>query len=181
MLEKIENFSRAKKSMFLLIREGFSEALLDLSDLHIEMQARDMYLKHFEYYLRDRMDKKIKKIKTARSDKDIEEGCQTAPQPTARCTSGLRKRPRKLIVSPTETAAKKPEEKKQRASTKEEEWVEVLARKKFRKQNTEKDVKISNRPKRAHPEAVFIKPAEKVSYTTILKDLKRCAHPSGLG
>ena len=85
-----------------------------------------------------------------------EESCQTAQQPEARSTSDLRKRPRELTVIPEETAARKLEEKRLRAFIKQEEWVEVLARKNLWKQ------------KRTRLEAVLMKPAEGVNYAIIL-------------
>ena len=41
VLKKMQNFSRTEKNMFLPIREGIVEAFLELSNLHIEIQASD--------------------------------------------------------------------------------------------------------------------------------------------
>ena len=63
---------------------------------------------------------------------------------TERSTPDLRKWQREPTVSLDETAAKKPEEKRLKASSKEEEWVEVPTRKNLliqKTQKTEKDVK----------------------------------------
>ena len=130
-----------------------------------------------EYYLGLTSGRKTKRtIRRSRSGvKD--EGCQTTPQPKARSTSDLQKQPRELSVSPQETAARKPKEKSLRASSKEEEWVDVLTRKNLRKQKTKPGVKKLERPRRARPEAVLIKPAEGVSYAAILKDLIKHVKP----
>ena len=76
-------------------------------------------------------------------------------------------------MNPQDTTAKKPEAKKPQASTKGEEWVEVPARKNLTKKKPQPEAKIPDWPWRAHLEAVLIKPAEGVSYTGILKDLKK--------
>ena len=135
---------------------------------------------HFEYHFRDRMRKKIKKLKTAQCGKIADESCQTTLQPTARSTPDLQKRSRELTMSLEETTVKKSEEKRLRASTKMEEWVEVPARKNLREQKTEKDVETADRPGRVCPEAVLIKPAEKVNYAAIRKDFKKRVEPGEL-
>ena len=67
----------------------------------------------------------------------------------------------------------KPEVKRPKTSTKEEEWVEVPTKKNLRKKKPKSKVKRPEWPKRARPEAMLIMPAEGVSYAAILKDLKR--------
>ena len=70
---------------------------------------------------------KLAWTKSVKSVKD--EGYQTALQTVVSSTPDLRKRPREPTVSPKDTAAKKSEVRRRKVSTKEEEWVEVLARK----------------------------------------------------
>ena len=70
------------------------------------------------------------------------------------------------------SAAKKPVEKRPKASNKEEDWVEVLNRKDLRKKK-KKEKKLSRTPEKsshARPEAVLIKPAEGMSYASILHE-----------
>ena len=66
------------------------------------------------------------KLVRAESDKNVRgESYQTAPQPVVSSTPDLRKGPREPIVSRQDTAAKKSEVKRPKASTKKEEWLEV--------------------------------------------------------
>ena len=169
------------QNMFFPIRKGIAEALLELSDLRIKMQASDTYLGHFVYHLEDRLRNKIKNLKVAWSGKVTDEGCQRTPQPTVRSTPDLRKRPREPTVSPEETAAEKPENKRLWASIKEEEWVEVSVRKNLLKRKKKNVFKTLVKPRRARPEAMLIKPAEEVSRAAILKDLKKRVKPNELG
>ena len=60
VLKKIENISRSKKNIFLLMRKTIAEAVSELSYLRIEMQVSGTYLNHFEYHLRDRIEKQLK-------------------------------------------------------------------------------------------------------------------------
>ena len=71
-------------------------------------------------------------------------------------------------MSPQDTAAKKPEMKRPKASPREEEWVEVPPRKKLRKKKPKPEAKEPDWPTRGSPEAVLIKPAERVSYTAVI-------------
>ena len=73
-------------------------------------------------------------------------------------------------MSPQDTAPKKPEVKRSKASTMEEQWVVVSARKNLWKQKPKPEVK---KPKHARLEAVLIKPPQEVSYADILKDFKQ--------
>ena len=50
-----------------------------------------------------------------------------------------------------------------------------------KKKLKKKDVKAPERSGRPRPEAVLIKPAEGMSYASILRDLKRCVNPDELG
>ena len=122
------------------------------------------------------------KLARAQSVKSVRnEDCQIAPHIVVSSTPELRKRPRELTVSPQDTAAKKPEVKRPKASPREEEWIEVPARKSLRKKNPKPGAKIPDWPRRARPEAVLIKPTERVSYAAILKDLKKYVKPDELG
>ena len=114
------------------------------------------------------------KLVRAQSVKNVrDEGWQIAPQIVVSSTPDLRKRLKKLIVSPQDTAAKKPEMKRTKASPMEEEWVEVPARKNLWKKKPKLEAKRPDWLRRTRPEAVLIKPAEGVSYAAILKGLKK--------
>ena len=81
------------------------------------------------------------------------------------------------------SAAKRPAEKRLKASNKQKEWVEVPNRKDLRKKK-KKEKKLSTTPEkslRARPEAVLIKPAEGMSYASILRELKKRVNPDVLG
>ena len=84
-------------------------------------------------------------------------------------------------MSPQDTAAKKPEMKRPKASPRVKECMTVSARKSLRKKKPKPDAKKPDWPKRARPEAVLIKPTEGVSYAAILKDLKKHVKPDELG
>ena len=71
--------------------------------------------------------------------------------------------------------------KRPKTYTKEEKWVEVPARKNFRKKKPKPEAKKPDWPRHARPEAVLIKPDEGVSYAAILKDLKKRVKPDELG
>ena len=71
-------------------------------------------------------------------------------------------------------------EKRPKASNKEEEWVEV-PNKGLRKKKVKKPTRIPERPRRPRPEAVLIKPAEGMSYASILRELKKLDNPDELG
>ena len=70
--------------------------------------------------------------------------------------------------------------KRPKASTKEEEWVEVPARKNLRKKKPKPETKKPEWPKRARPEVALIKHAEGVNNAAILKGLKKCVKPDEL-
>ena len=76
--------------------------------------------------------------------------------------------------------AKKPAEKRPKASNKEEAWVDVPKKKDLRKRKAKKPSKTPEKPRRARPEAVLIKPAEGMSYASILRDLKKRVNPGEL-
>ena len=57
-------------------------------------------------------------------------------------------------MSPQDTAAKKPEVKRPKASTKEEEWMEVPARKNLCKKKPKPEAKKPEWPSRARPGSV---------------------------
>ena len=82
---------------------------------------------------------------------------------------------------PQDTATKKPEMKSPKASLREEEWMKVPAKKSLRKKKPKPETKKPDRPRRARPEEVLIKPTEGVSYAAILKDLKKHVKPDELG
>ena len=68
-----------------------------------------------------------------------------------------------------------------KASNKEEEWVEVPKKKDLRKKKVKKPSKTPEKPRRARPETVLIKPAEGMSYASILRELKKRVNPNELG
>ena len=122
------------------------------------------------------------KLARAQSVKNVrDEGYQTALKIVVSSTPELRKRPRQLTVSPQDTAAKKPEMKRPKASPREEEWMKVPARKSLYKKKPKPEPKKPDWPRRARPEAVLIKPTEGESYAAILKDLKKHVKPDELG
>ena len=98
-----------------------------------------------------------------------DESCQTALQNVVNSTPDLWKRPREPTVSPEDTAAKKSVVKRPKASTKEEECVEVPVRNNLRQKKPKPETKKQDWQRRVRPEAVLIKPAEGVSYAAILK------------
>ena len=110
----------------------------------------------------------------------VDEGSQTLLQPTARSTSITRKRRREPTVSPEVPVVTKPMEKRPRASKKEEEWVVVSRKKDLRKKKVKKPSNTPERPRHARSEAVLIKPAERMSYATILRELKKRVNPDEL-
>ena len=76
---------------------------------------------------------------------------------------------------------KKPVEKRPKASNKEEEWVQVPMKKDLQKNKEKKPSRRLEKSRRARPEAVFIKPAEGMSYATTLRELKKRVNPDELG
>ena len=78
-------------------------------------------------------------------------------------------------------AAKKPKEKRPRASKQPQEWVEGPLREDLRKKKPKTATRERERPKRARSEAVLVKPSEGVSYAAILKNLKSRVNPEELG
>ena len=121
VLEKMESFSRGKKRMHLLIRDGIQEALKELKALRYDMEDTVCYLDSFEYLLRGRMVQKMKEVRPLKNKEVVDEGSQTLPQPAVRSTPDTRKRLREPTMCPEAFAAKKPAEKRPKASNKEEE------------------------------------------------------------
>ena len=155
-LEKMENFSRTKKNMHLPIRDGIQEAKKELGALRYDIEDTVCYLDSFEYLMRGLMVQKIKKARPPKSKEVANEGSQTLPQPAARSTPDTRKRVREPTAIPEVSAAKKPAEKRPKASNKGEEWVEDPKKKDLRKRKRKKPSKTPEKPRRARPEAVLI-------------------------
>ena len=132
------------------------------------MKDTDCYLDSFEYLLRGRMVERFKDVRSKKRNAGVDEGNQTLPQPALRSTPDTRKRLREPTASPEETNIKKPVEKRPKASNKEEEWVEVPNKKDLRKKKVNKPTRTPERPRRPRPEAVLRKPAEGMSYATLL-------------
>ena len=121
------------------------------------------------------------KLTRAQSVESVrDEGCQTASQAVVSSTPNLRKRLRGTTVSPQDTVAKKPEVKRPKASTKEKKWLEIPTRKNLQEQTPKPEAKKRKWTRCSRPEAVLIKPAEGVSYSVILKDLKNRVKPNDL-
>ena len=110
-----------------------------LGALRYDIDDTVCYLDSFEYLMRGLMVRKMKEVRPSKKKEVADEGSQTLPQPAARSTPDTRKRPRELTVSPEVSAAKKPVEKRPRASNKEKEWVEVPNRKDLRKKKNEEE------------------------------------------
>ena len=55
-LNRMENFCRMKKNMFLPIRDGITEALREMQLLKERIKRNDRYIEHFEYHRRGRLD-----------------------------------------------------------------------------------------------------------------------------
>ena len=72
-------------------------------------------------------------------------------------------------------------EKRPKASKKEEEWVVIPRKKDLPKKKGKKPSNTPEKPRRACPEAVLIKPVEGISYVTILRELKKRVNPDELG
>ena len=180
-LEKMENFSRTKKNMHLPIRDGIQEAKKELGALRYDVEDTVCYLDSFEYLMRGLMVRKMKEVRPSKQKEVADEGSQTLPQPAARSTPDTLKRPRELTASPEVSAAKKPAEKRTKASNKEEEWVKIPKKKDIRKRKGKKPSKSMEKPRRARPEAVLIKPTERMIYASILRELKKCVNPDELG
>ena len=108
------------------------------------------------------------------------DGSQTLRQPAARSSSETRRWVREPTVSPEASAAKKSMEKSPKASNKEEKWVRVPVRKNLQKEKRKRAARTPERPSRARPEAVLIKPAEGMSYASILRELKKRVNPDEL-
>ena len=103
-------------------------------------------------------------------------------KPASRAPSDTRKWLRDPALSPEVTAADRPEQKRPKTSKQSEEWVEVPARKDFRKKKKPNlEIRRTERTKRAHSETVLIKPSEGVSCAAILKSLKNCVNHEELG
>ena len=125
----------------------------------------------------------MKEVRPSKSKEVVDEGSQTLPQPAARSTPNTRKRLRESTASLEVSAAKKPAERSPKASNKEKEWVEVPNRKNLRKKKKQekKLSRMQEKFRRARPETVLIKPAEGMSYASILRGLKKRVNPDELG
>ena len=123
----------------------------------------------------------IKEVGSPKSKEFLDEGSQTLSQP-AMSTSDPRKRPREPTFSPVESGSKKPEEKRLKASKKEEERVKVSVRKNPHKTKPKKKAaKALERSRCARSEVVLIKPSAGMSYASILRDLMKRVNPDELG
>ena len=181
--EKMDSLSRTKKNMHLPIRECIQEARKELGELRYNIEDTVCYLDSFEYLMRGLMVQKMKEVRPPKGKEVVEKGSQTLPQLSAWSTPDTRKRPREPAASPEVSAAMKPAQKRPKASNKEEEWVEFPNRKDLWKKK-KKEKKLSRTPEesfRARPEAVLIKPAEGMSYASILRELKKRVNPEKLG
>ena len=78
------------------------------------------------------------------------------------------------------TNIKTPVEKRPKVSNKEEEWVEVPNKKDLRKKKVKKPTRTPQSPRRPRSEAVLIKPAEGMSYASILRKLTKRVNPNEL-
>ena len=123
-------------------------------------------------------DEENKGGKTTKNKGVVDEGSQTLTQPASRSTPDTRKRLREPTVSPEESTLKKLAWKRPKASNKEEEWVEVPKKKDLSEKKGKNPAKTPEKPHRARPEALLIKPAEGMSYATILRELKKCSTKS---
>ena len=180
-MEKMENFSRTKKNMHLPIRDGIQEVKKELGALRYDIEDTVCYLDSFEYLMRGLLVKKIKEVKPPKNKGAVDEDSQTLLQPAARSTPDTRKRHREPTANLEVSVVKKPAEKRPKVSKKEEEWVEVPKKKDLRKRKVKKPFKTPEKPRRARPEAVLIKPAEGMSYASILRELKKSVNPEELG
>ena len=133
--------------------------------------------------MRGLMVQKMKEVRPPKEKEVAVEGSQTLPQQAARSTPHTRKRPRESTASLEVSVAKKPAEKRPRASNTEKEWVEVPIREDLRnKKKKEKELFTTpEKSRRARPEAVLNKPAEGMSYASILRELKKRVIPDELG
>ena len=113
--------------MFLPNREGIAEVLHELKQLRKDTEDTEGWAESFGNQLGKAVGREVK-LARAQSIKSVRaEGCQTAPQIVVSSTPEMRKQPRELTVSPQDTAAKKPEIKRPRASPREEKWMKVPA------------------------------------------------------
>ena len=177
-LEKMENFSRSKKNTHLPIRDGIQEMKKGLGVLRYDIDDTVCYLDSFEYLMRGLLVKKIKEVKPPENKGAVDEGSQTL---ALRSTPDTRKWHREPTASPEVSAVKKPAEKRPKASKKEEECVEVPKKKDLRKRKVKKPFKTPEKPRGARTEAVLIKPAEGMSYASILRELKKSVNPEEMG
>ena len=137
--------------MFLPIREGIAEVFHELKQLREDAEHTEGWAESFENQLGRALGREVKLARAQSVKRVQEEGCQTAPETVVSSTPDLRKRLREKTV------------KRPKGFTKEEESVEVPARKNLRKK------------------AVLIKPAKGVSYAAILKNLKQRVKLDELG
>ena len=119
------------------------------------------YAESFENQLRRTLGREVN-LTRAQSVKTVgDKGWHIAPKTVVSSTPDLKKRPK--------------------TSTKQEEWVDVPTRKNLRQQQHKLEAKKPEWPKRVRPEAVLVKPAKRVSYAAILKDLMEQVKPKKLG
>ena len=177
----MESFSRTKKNMHLPIRDGIQETKKEFGSLRYDIEDTVCYLDSFEYLMKGLMVQKIKEVRPPKRKGVVDKGSKTRPHPAARSTPDTRKRIREPTVSPEESAAKKPVEKRPKASDKEQEWVQVPLKKDLWMKKEKKPSKRPEKSRFSRPEAVLIKPAEGMSYATILRELKKRVNPDELG
>ena len=167
--------------MHLPIRDGIQEAKKNLGALRYDIKDTVCYLDSFEYLMQGLMAKKIKEVKPSKNKGVVDEGSQTLPQLTARFTPDTRKWLREPTVGPEVSVVTKPVDMRPKASKKEEEQVEVPNKKDIRKKKGKKPSKTPEKPRRVRPEAMLVKPAERMSYASILRELKKRVNPDELG
>ena len=78
-LEKMENFSRTKKNIHLLIRDGIQEAKEVLGALPYDIEDTVCYLDSFEYLMRGLMVQKMKEVRPPKRKGVVDEGSPTLP------------------------------------------------------------------------------------------------------
>ena len=169
MVQKMDEFCRIKNNMFLPVREGIAEVLHELKQLRKDTEHTEGWAESFGSQLEKALGREVK-LAPAQSVKSVrDEGCETALQTVVSSTPELRKQPKELTVSPQDTAAKKPEMKRPKASPREEEWIKVPPKKSLRKKKPKPEAKKPECLRRARSEAVLIKPTEGVSYAEHFK------------
>ena len=119
ILEGMGDFCRSRK-MLLSIREGIAKAKEEIRILGLSNVSHETHLISLEYFLGLQVAKDNEREVEARSAKKltglVSEECQTDVEPCGKSTSDSRKLPRELTESPEESTARKPEEKRPKAS-----------------------------------------------------------------